>query len=86
MDHQFLELKWGGWDGSEHPEGLLGQIVSWTHLGNLRIGENLQDPSSPIVHVEITRTGTVTAKEFIGDGSRLTDVPLPDFRTLPALS
>ena len=30
--------------------------------------------------------GTVEAKEFIGDGSKLTNVSLPNFRTLTALS
>ena len=85
--HHFLSLKWGDdLNGGGNIQPFKDTtIVQWSHLGNLRLGEGLNG-GSPTVNVEILREGTIKATEFVGDGSKLTGVGLPDFRTLTALS
>ena len=63
--------------------------VTAKHLanGSIYIGGRNDTGDGGVSYISLeAETGTVEAKEFIGDGSKLTNVSLPNFRTLTALS
>ena len=54
--------------------------------GVITLGQRLHDNGTKDERIKLDGNGAITAKEFIGDGSKLTGVGLPDFRTLTPLS